>query len=146
MSELDEVLNCFFILTNSMFASDLVAEKFAILKGRKANIDSPLEAEDLNEIDETHLLGMFYPSKLEDLQQETKSQFLSYCQDKLEKLLVSDTFQNPFSDNKSPKSVYYSKDFCTKVLRFIVAKICNQGCGVGVGRIFNLRSRSRRKF
>jgi len=125
MSELDEVLSCFFILTNSMFASDLVAEKFAILKGWKLKIDSPLEAESFNEIDETYLSGMFYPSKLEDLEQETKSPFLSYYQDKLEKLLVSDTFQNPFSENNLPKNLYYSKDFCTKVLKFIVAKICN---------------------
>jgi len=56
----------------------------------------------LNEIYETHLSGMFYPSKLKDLEQETKSPFLSFYRDKLEKLLVSDTLQNPFSD-KSPK-------------------------------------------
>ena len=42
----------------------------------------------------------------------------------MEKLLVSGISQNPFSD-KSPKNIYYSKDFCTKVLKFIGAKICN---------------------
>jgi len=38
-------IELFFILTNSIFASDLVAEKLAILKEWNSNIDSSLEAE-----------------------------------------------------------------------------------------------------
>jgi len=64
LSELDEVVHCFFILTNSMMTSDFVKEKY---EKRQNWCQQNFEISDAT--------SEFFANKTKDLQQEARSHF-----------------------------------------------------------------------
>ena len=76
ISELDAVLNCFLFLQTAYSHPIWLQKNSQYWKNGIRTLIPHWRLKVLNEIDETHLPGIFYPSKLEDLEHETKSPFL----------------------------------------------------------------------
>jgi len=123
LPELDEVVDCFFILTNCMMISDLVKEKYEKFQNwSQQHIETSHRTSDRCERaeEEDHI----FTNKTEDLQQEAKSSFYVLYESLLNDFLQSSIYRNHVVEDEPVTNPYYNKQFCNKVMTVIFPKIC----------------------